>query len=231
MVENIPAEAAGRRSRDGLSLLTCHSTATCEFRHASPIEVHFSPKGGCTEAVVKEMNAAKTSILIQAYSFTSTRVAKALVEAHKRGVTVEVILDRSNRTKNSSAGVVSQQSTWSAKKWPLAGPYRKGLMLTVRVENPASPLRHKWLVHKADSKSPKCRRSLTRGVSFFGRVPHFQRESAQSCALDSNGSLEIRNSSHPFRNRMNAINMPDSAGDLSQQLISLRFDAHYPQTK
>jgi phosphatidylserine/phosphatidylglycerophosphate/cardiolipin synthase-like enzyme len=68
-----------------------------------PIEVHFSPKGGCTEAIVKELNAAKTSILIQAYSFTSTPIAKALVEAHKRGVKVEVILDKSNRTKNYSA--------------------------------------------------------------------------------------------------------------------------------
>jgi hypothetical protein len=45
-----------------------------------PIEVHFSPKGGCTEAVVKEINAAKMTILVQAYSFTSVPIAKALVE-------------------------------------------------------------------------------------------------------------------------------------------------------
>ena len=68
-----------------------------------PIDVHFSPNGGCTEAVVKEMNAAKDSILVQAYSFTSAPIAKALVEAHERGVRVEVILDKSNRTKNYSA--------------------------------------------------------------------------------------------------------------------------------
>ena len=68
-----------------------------------PIEVHFSPDGGCTEAVVKEMNAAKDTILVQAYSFTSAPIAKALVEAHKRGVRVEVILDKSNRTRNYSA--------------------------------------------------------------------------------------------------------------------------------
>ena len=36
-----------------------------------PIEIYFSPQGGCTEAVVKEINVAKTEILVQAYSFTS----------------------------------------------------------------------------------------------------------------------------------------------------------------
>ena len=42
-----------------------------------PIEVYFSPKGGCTEAVVKELAAAKSTILVQAYSFTSAPIAKA----------------------------------------------------------------------------------------------------------------------------------------------------------
>ena len=66
------------------------------------VEVFFSPKGGCTEAVVKELNAAKTSVLVQAYSFTSTPIAKALLEAHKRGVKVEVVLDKSQRTEKYS---------------------------------------------------------------------------------------------------------------------------------
>jgi phosphatidylserine/phosphatidylglycerophosphate/cardiolipin synthase-like enzyme len=67
-----------------------------------PIEVYFSPKGGCTEAAVKEIDAAKASILVQAYSFTSASIAKALVAAHKRGVKIEVILDRSQRTEKYS---------------------------------------------------------------------------------------------------------------------------------
>ena len=66
------------------------------------IEVYFSPKGGCTEAVVRELDAAKTSVLVQAYSFTSTPIAKALLMAHKRGVKVEVILDKSQRTEKYS---------------------------------------------------------------------------------------------------------------------------------
>ncbi len=72
-----------------------------------PIEVHFSPRGGCTEAVVKEIDAAENSVLVQAYSFTSAPIAEALVDAHKRGVHVGVILDSSQRTeKYSSADFV-----------------------------------------------------------------------------------------------------------------------------
>jgi phosphatidylserine/phosphatidylglycerophosphate/cardiolipin synthase-like enzyme len=72
-----------------------------------PVSVFFSPDGGCTEAVVRELNAAKASVLVQAYSFTSAPIAKALVDAHKRGVKVEVILDKSQRTeKYSSADFV-----------------------------------------------------------------------------------------------------------------------------
>jgi phosphatidylserine/phosphatidylglycerophosphate/cardiolipin synthase-like enzyme len=66
-------------------------------------EVYFSPKGGCTDAVIRELNKAKSTILVQAYSFTSTPIAKALLDAHKRGVKVEVILDKSQRTDDYSS--------------------------------------------------------------------------------------------------------------------------------
>lgn len=76
---------------------------------AEPVEIkgatlkaYFSPHGGCTEAVVAEIDKAKTSIQVQAYSFTSAPIAKALVEAHKRGVKVEAILDKSQKTEKYS---------------------------------------------------------------------------------------------------------------------------------
>lgn len=65
--------------------------------------VYFSPKGGCTEAIINELNNAKTSILVQAYSFTSAPIAKALLNAHKRGVKVEALLDKSQRTQKYSS--------------------------------------------------------------------------------------------------------------------------------
>ncbi|MGD0653102.1 MAG: phospholipase D family protein [Thermoguttaceae bacterium] len=75
-----------------------------------PIEVYFSPKGGCTEAAVREIDAAKSSILVQAYSFTSAPIAKALVEAHKRNVKIQVILDKSQRTEKYSSATFLKNS-------------------------------------------------------------------------------------------------------------------------
>jgi len=66
-------------------------------------EVYFSPHGGATDAIVRELNKAKSTILIQAYPFTSAPIAKALLNAHKRGVKVEVILDKSQKTQKYSS--------------------------------------------------------------------------------------------------------------------------------
>jgi phosphatidylserine/phosphatidylglycerophosphate/cardiolipin synthase-like enzyme len=67
------------------------------------IQVYFSPNGDCTEAVVEALGQAKQTILVQAYSFTSAPIATALVDAHKRGVRVEVVLDKSQRTEKYSS--------------------------------------------------------------------------------------------------------------------------------
>ena len=67
-------------------------------------QVYFSPHGGCTDAIVKELGKAKSEILVQAYSFTSKEIAKALIEAHKRGIPIQIILDKSNRSGKYSAG-------------------------------------------------------------------------------------------------------------------------------
>jgi len=64
--------------------------------------VHFSPKGGCTDAVVGELRKARNEILLQAYSFTSKPIAEALVEAKGRGVHIDLLLDRSNEHETHS---------------------------------------------------------------------------------------------------------------------------------
>jgi phosphatidylserine/phosphatidylglycerophosphate/cardiolipin synthase-like enzyme len=66
-------------------------------------EVCFSPHGECTNAIISELNKAKNSALVQAYSFTSAPIAKALLDAFKRGVKVEVILDKSQKTQKYSS--------------------------------------------------------------------------------------------------------------------------------
>lgn len=64
--------------------------------------VYFSPKGGCQDALVWAIRSARREILVQAYSFTSEPLTAALVEAKKRGVHVEILLDRSNETERYS---------------------------------------------------------------------------------------------------------------------------------
>jgi phosphatidylserine/phosphatidylglycerophosphate/cardiolipin synthase-like enzyme len=79
--------------------LTLHFLYRLLYRSfATPpsIESHFSPKGGVTDVVVKELGHARREILVLAYSFTSQPISKALVDAKMRGVHVEIVLDHSN---------------------------------------------------------------------------------------------------------------------------------------
>ena len=74
-------------------------------------EVHFSPKGGAEAAVVREINAAKHSVFVATYQLTNQRIATALTDAWKRGVTVKVIVDKSQRPDPTK---VSKRSTCCA---------------------------------------------------------------------------------------------------------------------
>ena len=78
-------------------------TITITQENSTTWDVYFSPRGGCTEAIIKKLDNAKVSVLVQAYSFTSAPIAKALLNAHKRGVKVEVILDKSQKTQKYSS--------------------------------------------------------------------------------------------------------------------------------
>lgn len=72
------------------------------------MQVYFSPQGGCTEACVRTIDGASSTILVQAYSFTSKPIAQALVRAFQRGVKIAIILDKSQRTeKYTEMGTVA----------------------------------------------------------------------------------------------------------------------------
>ncbi len=71
-------------------------------------EVFFSPNGGATDAVVREISAAREEIFILAYSFTSRPIAVALLDAHERGVKIIAVLDKRQRNeKHSAAALIS----------------------------------------------------------------------------------------------------------------------------
>src|SRR3974390_3246653 len=78
--------------------------AGCEPPESIPqgVRVYFSPHGGTTDAVVNALDHATNSVLVQAYSFTSAPIARALVDSQRRGVKVQVILDKSQRTEKYS---------------------------------------------------------------------------------------------------------------------------------
>ncbi|MEM9737868.1 MAG: phospholipase D family protein [Bacteroidota bacterium] len=58
------------------------------------IKVYFSPRGGCTEAIVRAIDEAEQTIYVFAFSLTSKPIADALVRAYRRGVEVRILADR-----------------------------------------------------------------------------------------------------------------------------------------
>ena len=69
----------------------------------------FTPGENCTGIFVQALGGHAHD-LAQAYSFTSAPIAKAILDAHKRGVQVQVILDQSQRAeKYSSADFLANQ--------------------------------------------------------------------------------------------------------------------------
>jgi phosphatidylserine/phosphatidylglycerophosphate/cardiolipin synthase-like enzyme len=70
------------------------------------IDVAFSPNEGSEDLVVRAITSARSNIAVAAYSFTSPAVAKALLNARKRGVDVRVVVDENgNRSKASIAAL------------------------------------------------------------------------------------------------------------------------------
>jgi phosphatidylserine/phosphatidylglycerophosphate/cardiolipin synthase-like enzyme len=92
-----------RNVRADGSRAVCLALLLAFTSYAAEIKVFFSPDGGCTDAITNELAKAKRSVLVQAYSFTSAPIAKAVVDAHKRGVKVAVLLDTSQRSEKYSS--------------------------------------------------------------------------------------------------------------------------------
>ncbi|MBI1906563.1 MAG: phospholipase D family protein [Rhodocyclales bacterium] len=57
------------------------------------VEVAFSPADDAEALVLRVIDAARRTLYVQAYVFTSRPVASALVRAHRRGVRVEMLAD------------------------------------------------------------------------------------------------------------------------------------------
>src|SRR5882762_7146133 len=73
------------------------------------VSVYFSPGTDCGQLIIDKVRMAQKHVYVQAYSFTSDRIAKALVEVHKRGVEVKVILDDDKADKKSELDFLSRK--------------------------------------------------------------------------------------------------------------------------
>lgn len=64
------------------------------------VEVLFTPWDDAERALLGVIGQARRSIHVQAYTFSSRNIARALGEAKKRGVAIEMLADREQATRN-----------------------------------------------------------------------------------------------------------------------------------
>lgn len=61
------------------------------------VEICFTPGEDCAAPIIKAITGARSWVDVQAYSFTHPQIAAALVAAHRRGIRVRAVLDKSHR--------------------------------------------------------------------------------------------------------------------------------------
>lgn len=93
------------------------------------IEVAFSPGGGATALVVKVIDGARSSVRLAGYSFTSDKVARSLLGAHRRAVDVQVVVDKSQASERYTAAT-----------------FLANLGVPVRIDRNHKIMHHKFLV-------------------------------------------------------------------------------------
>lgn len=82
------------------------------------VAVCFVPEQECDVPIIQAIEAAKTSIRVQAYGFTAMPIMRALAAAKARGVDVQAILDKSDerdtRRRISGARLMAEAGvpTW-----------------------------------------------------------------------------------------------------------------------
>ncbi len=103
---------AWRAASTALLLAFQASTAASQQSSAAPAhgsegpttEALFTPEDDATAKIVALLGRAKHEIAVQAYLFTSRKLANALLRAHRAGVWVEVIVDQEQLEKGGAPG-------------------------------------------------------------------------------------------------------------------------------
>lgn len=74
--------------------IVCVALSTSAFAVPADVTTCFSPRQHCAAALIDALNKAEKKIYVHAYSFTHPDIAAALVAAKKRGVDVQVHMDK-----------------------------------------------------------------------------------------------------------------------------------------
>jgi len=95
----------GKRMRYSIirALVAAFVLAPAPSRAEMMVQACFSPFGKCSSYIVRELAQAKKEVLVAIYAFTSEELANALVQARKRGVAVQVLIDREFDASNSNS--------------------------------------------------------------------------------------------------------------------------------
>ena len=80
------------------------------------VETAFAPWDDVERLVMDQIDGARQAVYVQAHVLTSRRIAKTLIAAHERGLTVEVIADRS-KVLNDETSALPRVSGHGAMLW------------------------------------------------------------------------------------------------------------------
>jgi phosphatidylserine/phosphatidylglycerophosphate/cardiolipin synthase-like enzyme len=67
------------------------------------VQACFTPMRSCADHILQAIRQAKREVLVAVYAFTSEEIAQALVQAHRRGVSVQVVLDKEFDQENGNS--------------------------------------------------------------------------------------------------------------------------------
>ena len=98
-IDNLEDEI--KQAAGELNLLRSRFESLQSRANITVLGIYFSPKGGCESQVIEWIRRANRSIHILIYSFTLDSISDTLIEAHSRGVEVEVVFEKNQITKYS----------------------------------------------------------------------------------------------------------------------------------
>lgn len=83
---------------------------------STTLEALFTPGDTIDQTLAALIDGAKREVLVQSFSFTSRRIARALTAAHRRGIHVEVLADR-GQTLEAPGGAMTTMARDGVPVW------------------------------------------------------------------------------------------------------------------